>query len=91
MTIDELIELQARINSGHVHVVWLGEDEFTIAHTDWEREEGFDAILDCDLTDWLESFEEAPGSVGIYAAFEDPGVTGDGWELIPVELEWESL
>lgn len=83
MTIEDLMNLQASINSGHVHIVYIGEKGWTIAHTDDERAEGFDVLLDCDLNDWLEGFETQPVPTGIYAALEEEW---DGWELVPVDL-----
>lgn len=84
MTIEELIAVQTSIDSGHVHIVYISEKGWVIAHTDDERAEGFDALLDCDLNDWLESFETQPVPTGIYAAvyIEEEW---EGWELIPVD------
>ena len=82
VTIEDAIEYQAKIDSGHVHVVWIGPDGWVVAHTDDEREEGLEVMTDCDLNDWLDSFTSQPEPTGWYVALEEDW---DGWELIPVD------
>jgi hypothetical protein len=82
MTIEELVALQCEEGSGHIHLVWIGPNKWVIAHTQDERDEGLEVMVDCELNDWLESFVEQPAPTGIYAALED---FWEGWELIPFD------
>lgn len=82
MIIEELIRFQAECGRQDDHLVWIGEQRFTIAHTDEERAEGFDAIIDCPLNDWMESWggpPEEPGKVYIAVPYEDD------WELLSLD------
>jgi hypothetical protein len=51
-TIEEAKALQARLNLEDVHVVWLDDLGFVIAHTDEER--ATIDLQDCGLHLWLE-------------------------------------
>ena len=82
---------QTRLGLTHVHLVHLGETEFTIAHTDEERAAGA-PLEDCDLHRWLHSLDGPPADIGLWVAV--PHVP-DGrqepygsppWDLDPVEL-----
>lgn len=82
MTIEEVMAEQVRLNSLHIHIVWIGSEKFSVAHTEWEREEGFEVMQDCELVDWLADFPGPPVPTGLYAAVEDDQ---ESWELIPVD------
>lgn len=82
VTIEEVMAKQAELDSLHIHIVYIGPEKFTIAHTAWERDEGMDSMDDCGLIDWLYSFPGPPVPEGFYAAVENEQ---EGWELIPVE------
>lgn len=74
MSLDELIELQARTETKS-HLVYIGEHGFRIAHTDEERAVKDEVPLsECDLHYWLCSLDEAPASPGVYI----PHVNDDG-------------
>lgn len=50
-TIQEAKDLQARLELRETHVLWLGEEGFTMAHTDTER--ATIALEECPLHCWL--------------------------------------
>lgn len=50
-TIQEAKDLQARLDLRETHVIWLGEEGFTMAHTDTER--ATISLEECDLHCWL--------------------------------------
>lgn len=83
MTIDELVAKQAELSEGDVHLVYLDADKWYVAHTDEERAEGLEAMTDCDLNDWLESFDEPPKPLGLYVALN----SWEGWELFAFDNE----
>lgn len=72
--ISELVEVQARWRLQGVHLVWLGPNSFTIAHTDAERravERGGPSLEECELHQWLtRTYEEGrvPAHFGIFVA-----------------------
>lgn len=82
MTIEELVDWQSRALVGDEHVVHIGEEKWTVAHTDDERAEGFGALIECPINDWLEEFKTPPAPMGIYLAFPDEKAE---WVLIHVE------
>jgi hypothetical protein len=65
-TIDDVKAFQAKLGLPDVHICWLGEEEFVIAHTDRER-----ATIDlttCELHRLLRNMEASPVSdYGYYA------------------------
>jgi len=74
-TIDDVKALQARIHLTAHHVVWLGEGQFVIAHTDEER-----ATIDletCELHQRLMLADSSPVSkAGYYMWFASMGEFG---------------
>lgn len=62
--ITELKALQSRLNLGGVHLVWLGQHSFAIAHTDEERATG--DLGDCELHEWLTDCYKPPFDPGYY-------------------------
>lgn len=82
MTIEELVQFQAERGHGADHLVWLGEQKFTIAHTDEERAEGLETMMDCPLNDWMESWggpPEEPDNIYIVVPYEDD------WEFLSLD------
>jgi hypothetical protein len=52
MSIAEATTLQDRLGLRDTHVVWLGQQDYTIAHTDAERESST-PLDQCSLHAWL--------------------------------------
>lgn len=69
-SVDDVKELQAKIGRRDWHVVWLGEQQFVIAHTDEER-----ATIDletCELHQRLKLADSRPvDQVGYYLYLPD--------------------
>jgi len=86
MTVDEVVALQAAQGLGHVHVVWLGDRGFAMAHTDYERAMGAPLEM-CRIHQWLTEHPGPPAPVGVYiiSAHEPDGYSesyrSDPWEL----------
>jgi hypothetical protein len=59
-SIDEAKDLQKRLGLGHIHIAYLTDAEFFMAHPDWERESGED-LYDCWVHYWLTDHE--PGKL----------------------------
>lgn len=55
-----------------VHLVFIWEDEFFVAHTDEERATGED-LKECPTHQWLLSQAKAPVEVGVYV-MRQPGM-----------------
>lgn len=82
-TIAQLTALQARLDLGDRHLVWIGEHEFVIAHTDEERET---IPLDqCALHRWLVQAEGPPAPLGYYQQLS----AESGAALVPLEIPHE--
>lgn len=65
MTIEELVELQARRGLGDVHLVWFDEDCWRCAHTDAEREARDTVPLTaCPFHQWMTTSLAHPYTVG---------------------------
>lgn len=79
MDLNELIQKQADLGLGNDHLVWLGEDKWVCAHTDAERDEGIEALADCELNDWLDSWGGPPERTGLI------------YIVVPYEDDWEFL
>lgn len=82
MTIEELVAEQARIGAGADHLVWIDEDKWVCAHTDDERAEGIEDLVDCPLNDWLEEWgapPEKPGHIYVVVPYEDD------WEFLALD------
>lgn len=88
-TIEDLKALQARLDLRDVHVCWLGEAGFVIAHTDEER--ASIPLETCELHRWLTDLDLAPMPVGYYQAFRhDADADSESygaypWDFIPLE------
>lgn len=63
-SIDDLKALQARFNLCDVHIVWVGESWFVVAHTDEER--ATISLKDCELHRWLHDLSGPPEKTGYY-------------------------
>lgn len=79
MTIEELVQFQAKEGLGDDHLVWLGPDKWVCAHTNAERSKGIEAMADCPLNDWLDSWGLPP---------EDPYRI---YIVVPYDDDWEFL
>lgn len=91
VSIDAVKAAQARLGLAHVHLVFLAEHGFTIAHTDEERAVGA-PLEDCKLHRWLHSLAGPPADVGLWVAvphipdaLQEP-YHSPPWDLEPVEL-----
>ena len=83
-TIEDAKRLQRSLDLGSIHLVYFGEDGFTIAHTDYERHraecmkyasESVSSVLaqTCDMHKLLVDMEECPvDQVGWYKGFSTP-------------------
>lgn len=78
--ISELREVQTRWRLQAVHLVWLGPNSFTIAHTDAERRNfgsmGWEDLEDCPLHQWLGdiySGSARPAHFGVFVATRSEG------------------
>ena len=88
-TIESVKALQRNLNLRDVHVVWLGESTFVIAHTDEER--ATIPLEQCALHQWLLDVDNAPHEPGYYQAHprmvdlnrESYGADPWGFELLP--------
>lgn len=63
MTLEEVIAYQAAHDLGHVHVAWLGDTGFHLAHTATERAAGLNTEA-CDVHCWLAADEPDPDAIG---------------------------
>ncbi len=77
--IDKLKAIQRRLNLGGVHLVWLGEHGFAIAHTDEER--ATIDLHDCELHKRLG--RAAPEGTGYYIVTPNPD-GGYGFDFTPL-------
>lgn len=84
MKIEEVMAIQAKLNLGKDHVAYIGSDKWVVAHTDEEREEGFEAMCECPINDWFESWGAPPAPIGLYIPLAD--AWGD-WELLPIVID----
>lgn len=66
MTLEDLIALQAKLGLTDVHLVWIGETGFAIAHTDAERKLASSPLEDCSLHQELLSLNGPPRPLGIW-------------------------
>ena len=67
VSIDTLKMAQADLDLRHVHLVHLGHEGFTVAHTDEERASG-KPLETCDLHEWLNDQDGPPKRPGLYVA-----------------------
>jgi len=67
MTVAEVMEYQREAGLSHTHVVWIGSDGFSIAHTDEERNTSGFELWDCPIHEWLLSLDGPPVFPGLYA------------------------
>ncbi|MEH3055464.1 MAG: hypothetical protein PGN13_16205 [Patulibacter minatonensis] len=70
LSIDALKTVQRQLHLENVHLVHLGEAQYTVAHTDAERrlvarEPSVD-LTDCDLHCWLAELDGPPADPGVY-------------------------
>lgn len=71
VSIDTLKMAQSDLGLCDYHLVHLGEQGFTIAHTDEERSEargGGTPLDECDLHGWLNGLDGPPEDPGVYVA-----------------------
>jgi len=89
-TIEDLKALQARLDMRDVHICWLGDTTFVIAHTDEER-----ASIDlesCELHLWLLGLSSAPASSGYWQAvpheadLDNESYGSDPWDFYTLEV-----
>ncbi len=63
-TIAKLVEIQTKLELQDTHVVWIGEHNFVIAHTDEER--ATIHLEECPLHQWLVEQGGPPLATGYY-------------------------
>jgi hypothetical protein len=89
-TIEDLKALQERLDMKDVHVCWLGDTTFVIAHTDEER--ASIPLEECELHQWLLSLASAPEPVGYYQAvlhvadLDSESYGAYPWDFHPLEV-----
>jgi hypothetical protein len=87
-TIESVKALQLNLGLPEVHVVWLGESTFVIAHTEEER--ATIPLEQCTLHQWLLDIDNAPHEPGYYRAYPhmaDPdseSYGADPWDFEPL-------
>ena len=95
-SIERLCGLQDVLGRRDVHLVWVGDEGFTVAHTDDERANLGRAeheLAACELHRWLLSLDGPPESVGLYVAVpHEPDAYSEPlgaapWDLEPLSLE----
>lgn len=88
LTIEELKAVQREADLCDVHVVDVGPDGFTLAHTDEERASG-EPLEACELHRWLsEECDGPPEDPGIYVAFpHEPDAYSEPYGAAPWDLE----
>jgi hypothetical protein len=82
-TVAQMAALQARLNLRGRHLVWIGEHEFAIAHTNEERETI--SLDQCALHRALVGSAGPPVPPGYY---QEPSA-GPGGVLVPLEIHRE--
>ena len=83
-TIDDLKALQARHGIAE-HLVWIGPDDFVIAHTDEER--ATIDLKDCELHRWLRDLDGPPHGLGYYVAVpHEPDAYSESLHADPFDL-----
>lgn len=94
-TIEDLKALQARLGLRDVHVCWLGETEFVIAHTDEER--ATIPLEECGLHLWLTDLAAAPERPGYYQVFphmadlDSESYGAYPWDFVPLKAQMEYI
>jgi hypothetical protein len=89
-TIELAKELQRTYGLQSHHLVWIGEDGFTIAHTDQERRDLL-SLEECALHLWLSLISGPPTSVGWHVAKHipypgfAPEVVFPEWTFLPLD------
>lgn len=92
--VEDLRELQRRLDELDTHIVWFGPRTFVLAHTDEERA-NFSSLEECELHRELADLSEAPvEKLGYYRATKhipdaySESYRGDaiGWDFDPVEV-----
>lgn len=78
MTLEDLIDLQAERDIKDIHLVYIGDDGFRIAHTDSERASET-SLWECGLHEYLCGLDEALVEPGVYSV----GDIWGGYALIP--------
>lgn len=89
MNVESLRAIQRDMGLEMVHLVYVGERHFTVAHTDAERAAAAD-LTECPLHEWLVGLAGPPEAVGIYTAvshepdaYSEP-YGADPWDLDPL-------
>lgn len=87
MLIQELRDIQQRLDLCDEHLVEVREQDFTIAHTDEERASD-QSLEECELHTWLTELDRAPCSPGLYIAFRhEPDAYSEPYGADPWDLE----
>lgn len=81
MTLDELKQMQHELGLRNNHLVHIGHEQFTIAHTDTERASE-EPLEQCPLHQWLESWEYNRVATGVYIA----RLTPTEWKLSTLRM-----
>lgn len=86
-SVGETVEFQKRLGLRDVHVVYLDETGFTIAHTDHERETI--PLVECPLHRWLTEQGGRPvAESGFYMALPHyADAYSEPWGMLPWEFE----
>lgn len=83
-TVEQAKSLQHLLFLRDTHVVWVGDDGFSIAHTDMEREAGGE-LEECSFHLWMERREVRPVDPGWYSATSvSQAQAGDAWLFTPI-------
>jgi hypothetical protein len=87
LSIDELKAWQCGAGLCDVHVVHLGLNGFTLAHTDTERASS-EPLESCELHEWLTSLGDPPVEPGIYVAIRhEPDAYSEPYGADPWDFE----
>ncbi len=79
-------EIQADLELQIFHLIWIGEDGFTIAHTDKERNSGMN-LEDCEVHISAQDWGDLQWETGWYIVY---GYFADHYGLEPLEeyIKW---
>lgn len=79
-SIEDAKRLQRSRDLGYIHLVWLDQTGFTLAHTDYERRQGRN-LEECSVHKWMLLHAVQPRATGWYTFEFDR--SGGGTNLVP--------